>query len=100
MAKKLEPPGKPITWTIYRAVAKAIWLGTIEATDKDTAIQKGAQEFKTDAWRLRPSSLRRRRAPPSDPMLAAIEAHRVAGEALNDGVEHADPLSPGRKRMS
>jgi hypothetical protein len=52
MAKKSEPPAKPVTWSIYKVAAKAIWLGTVEAPDKDAAIEKGAQEFKTDAWRL------------------------------------------------
>ena len=42
----------PKTWTIYKVAAKAIWLGTIEAPDKRSAIETAAQEFKTDAWRL------------------------------------------------
>ena len=32
--------------------AKAILLGTVEAPDKGTAIKKGAQKFKAEAWRL------------------------------------------------
>ncbi len=40
------------SWTIYKVAAKAIWLGTVEAPDKRTAIEKGAKEFKMDAWRL------------------------------------------------
>jgi hypothetical protein len=45
MAKKPEPP--PLL-----SAAKAVWLGTVEAPDEDAAIEKGAQEFKTEAWRL------------------------------------------------
>ncbi len=39
----------PKTWTIYKVAAKVIWLGTVE---ERSAIEKGAQEFKTEAWRL------------------------------------------------
>jgi hypothetical protein len=52
MAKKPEPPPQPKTWNIYKIAAKAIWLGTVEAPDKQTAVEKAAQEFKTEAWRL------------------------------------------------
>ena len=51
MAKKTEPPALK-TWTIYKVAAKVIWLGTVEAPDKRSAIKKAAQEFKTEAWRL------------------------------------------------
>ncbi len=45
-------PEQPKTWTLYKVAAKAIWLGTVEAPDKGAAIEAGAKEFKTDAWRL------------------------------------------------
>jgi hypothetical protein len=48
--KPKRPP--PASWNIYKVATKAIWLGTVEASDKTTAIEKGAQEFKTEAWRL------------------------------------------------
>ena len=45
MAKKSEPP-QPTSWTIYKIAAKAKWLGTVEAPDAATAIEKAAAEFK------------------------------------------------------
>jgi hypothetical protein len=51
MPRKPEPP-KPTSWNIYKVAAKAILLGTVEAPDKKAAIEAGAKEFKTDAWRL------------------------------------------------
>jgi len=51
MAKKAEPP-KPTTWTIYKIAAKAVRLGTVEAADEATAIEKAAAEFKVPATRL------------------------------------------------
>jgi hypothetical protein len=44
MAKKPDPP-KPTTWTIYKIAAKAVRLGTVEAADEATAIEKGAAGF-------------------------------------------------------
>jgi hypothetical protein len=41
MGKKPEPP-KPTSWRIYRVAKKAIWLGTVEAPDAATAIEKAA----------------------------------------------------------
>jgi hypothetical protein len=29
-----------------------VWLGTVEAPDKSAAVEKAAQEFKTEVWRL------------------------------------------------
>jgi hypothetical protein len=52
MAKKPEPPPQPITWNVYKVAEKTVWLGTVEAPDKSAAIEKAAQEFKTEAWRL------------------------------------------------
>jgi hypothetical protein len=37
---------------IYRIAEKSVWLGSVDAPDKQTAIEKGAQEFKAEAWRL------------------------------------------------
>jgi hypothetical protein len=48
MARKPELPG-PTTWAIYKVVARAVWLGTIEAPTEAAAIERAAQEFKTDA---------------------------------------------------
>jgi hypothetical protein len=45
MAKKPEPPPKPIIWSIYKLAAKAVRLGQVEAPDEATAIEKGAAEF-------------------------------------------------------
>jgi hypothetical protein len=52
MAKKPEPPPKPTTWTVYKLAAKAVWLGTVEAPDEATAIEKGAGAFKVPATKL------------------------------------------------
>ena len=52
MAKEPEPPPKPIRWSIYRIAAKALRLGTVEAPDVATAIEKTAAEFRVPANRL------------------------------------------------
>jgi hypothetical protein len=52
MAKKPEPPPKPIVWSVYKIATKAVWLGNVEALDETTAIEKGAAEFKVPANRL------------------------------------------------
>jgi hypothetical protein len=52
MAKKPEPPPKPIRWGIYKIAAPAQWLGIVEAPDETSAIEKGATEFKVPANRL------------------------------------------------
>ena len=51
MAKKPELP-KPTSWDVYKIAKKAVWLGTVEAPDKSAAVEKAAQEFKTEVWRL------------------------------------------------
>jgi hypothetical protein len=51
MARKPKPP-PPTSWDIYQVATKAVWLGTVEAPDKQTAIERGAQEFKAEVWRL------------------------------------------------
>jgi len=52
IAKKLEPPQQPITWTIYKVAAKQIWVGTVDASDEATAIEKAAAEFKIPTTKL------------------------------------------------
>jgi hypothetical protein len=51
MPKKPEPP-KPIRWNIYKIAANVVRLGTVEAPDAATAIEKGAAEFQVPANRL------------------------------------------------
>jgi hypothetical protein len=51
MPKRPEPP-KPTSWNVYKIAKKAIGLGTVEAADKQVAVEKAAQEFKTEVWRL------------------------------------------------
>ncbi len=41
MAQKPEP-SKPTRWSIYKIAANAVRLGTVEAPDATTAIEKGA----------------------------------------------------------
>jgi hypothetical protein len=43
----------PVRWNIYLVrYAPAKWLGAVAATDKCEAIEKAAEEFKTDAAKL------------------------------------------------
>src|SRR5262249_42257451 len=51
MAKKLEPP-KPTSWDVYKIAKKAMGRGTGEAPEKQGAVEKAAQEFKPEVWRL------------------------------------------------
>jgi hypothetical protein len=51
MAKKPELP-KLITWDVYRAANKPKAVGSVQAVDAKEAVEKAAQEFKVDAWRL------------------------------------------------
>jgi hypothetical protein len=37
---------------IFKIASKSVWLGSVEAPDEATAIEKAAEEFKTDARRL------------------------------------------------
>jgi Ser/Thr protein kinase RdoA (MazF antagonist) len=50
VAKKPEPP-KTTSWDVYKIAEKAVWLGTVEAPDKQSAIEKAAVEFNVDASR-------------------------------------------------
>jgi Ser/Thr protein kinase RdoA (MazF antagonist) len=45
-------PTTRATWDVYKVAEKAIWLGAIEAPDKQAAVEKAAEEFKTEIWRL------------------------------------------------
>jgi hypothetical protein len=45
-------PTTPATWDVYKVAKGAIWLGAIEAPDKQAAVEKAAQEFQTEVWRL------------------------------------------------
>jgi len=51
MAKAPEPPPL-ITWTIYKIAAKQSWVGTVEATDEASAIEKASAEFRLPATKL------------------------------------------------
>jgi hypothetical protein len=42
MAREPQPP---LRWDIYRAPAKARWIGTVEAVDAEAAIREAAKEF-------------------------------------------------------
>jgi hypothetical protein len=50
MAKKPKPP-KPTSFDVYKIAEKATWLGTVEAPDKQAAVENAAQEFKAEVWR-------------------------------------------------
>jgi len=52
MAKKLEPPPQLIAWSIYKIAPKQTWVGTVEAPDETTAIEKAAAEFRIPAMKL------------------------------------------------
>jgi hypothetical protein len=52
MAKKTAEPLKPTTWTIYKIAARQERLGTVEAPDEATAMEKVAAEFKVPVTRL------------------------------------------------
>jgi hypothetical protein len=43
MPRKPELPPPP-TWDVFRVAHRAIWLGTVEATDERDAIEKVAKE--------------------------------------------------------
>jgi len=43
---------RPVEWDIYKIAAKLRLLGTVDAVDEAEAIEKAANEFKTDARRL------------------------------------------------
>jgi hypothetical protein len=43
---------KATSWTIYKIAAKAVRLGTVEAADEATAMEKAVAELKVPANRL------------------------------------------------
>jgi hypothetical protein len=80
MAKKAESP-KPTTWTIYKIAAKAVWLGTVEAADEGTAIEKAAAEFKVPATRHGGQAMSRRKGEITRADLQQNWPHHVALQA-------------------
>lgn len=42
---KPRPPQPMLRWDIYRAAAKAEWIGTVEAVDADAAIREAAKLY-------------------------------------------------------
>jgi hypothetical protein len=41
-----KPEPRPLKWDVYRAAAKARWIGTVEAPTADAAIKIAAEEYK------------------------------------------------------
>ena len=39
-------PLQPVTWNIYKIASKGVWLGTVEAPDEATAMEKAAAVYK------------------------------------------------------
>jgi len=37
-----KPQPTPLSWDIYRAASKAKWIGSVEASDESSAIEKAA----------------------------------------------------------
>jgi Ser/Thr protein kinase RdoA (MazF antagonist) len=50
--KRNSPPLQRYAWDVYRAAARAKWVGRVIASTVDAAIEEAAVEFKTDAWKL------------------------------------------------
>ena len=49
---KNSPPLQRFAWDVYRAAARARWVGRVIASSADAAIEAAAVEFNTDAWKL------------------------------------------------
>ncbi len=50
-----EPDAKPklrFAWDVYRAAARARWVGQVIATSGDEAIEAAAVEYRTDVKKL------------------------------------------------
>ena len=47
-----RPPMPFYVWSVYRAAARARYVGQVIAADADEAIEAAAVEFRTDAWKL------------------------------------------------
>ena len=55
MVNQRAPKPKPLRrlrWDIYRAAAKAKWIGEVEATDEHAAIKAAAMEFRQEPAKL------------------------------------------------
>jgi hypothetical protein len=52
MATQPSEPPKATIWSIYKVAKKAMWLGTVEAPDIDSAIEKAATKYKIPASKL------------------------------------------------
>jgi hypothetical protein len=52
MTKRPCKPQSPLSWNIYRAAKKAVWVGMVEAADADKAIEKAAKQYKVPAYNL------------------------------------------------
>jgi hypothetical protein len=50
--KQNAKPLQRYVFDIYRAAARARWVGQVVAPTADAAIEAAAVEFKTDAWKL------------------------------------------------
>lgn len=46
------PPMPRYAWDVYRAAARARWVGRVIASTADEAVEVAAVEYKTDAWKL------------------------------------------------
>jgi len=52
---RMKKPKSPRDWRISVIGAEKVYLGRVDATDKDSAIDKAMEEFKVDpARRFRP----------------------------------------------
>jgi hypothetical protein len=51
MPRKRKQP-LPTRWDVFKIAEKTVCLGAVDAPDKSAAVEKAAQEFKTEAWRL------------------------------------------------
>jgi hypothetical protein len=45
-------PTVRFAWDVYRAAARARWIGRVVAASASEAIEAAAVEFNTDAWKL------------------------------------------------
>lgn len=50
--KRSTKPRQRFVFDVYRAAARARWIGQVVAPTADAAIKAAAVEFKTDAWKL------------------------------------------------
>ncbi len=50
--RRNAPPQQRYAFDVYRAAARARWIGRVIASDAAEAIEVAAVEFRTDAWKL------------------------------------------------